>query len=29
VKVAVRNQEDGTRVRVDKKSGSAIDQAKG
>jgi large subunit ribosomal protein L24 len=29
VKVAVRNQEDGSRARVDKKTGAPIDQAKG
>ena len=29
VKVEIRNHEDGSRLRVDKKSGSPIDQAKG
>jgi large subunit ribosomal protein L24 len=29
VKVGYKNQEDGTKVRVDKKTGAAIDQAKG
>jgi hypothetical protein len=29
VKVAIKTQDDGSRVRVDKKTGSLIDQAKG